>query len=330
MKIITIFLLFITLTLTSCSEKQSITPESYRALDYVILPDYMSCEIPDTDMEITEEDITLSISMELQLMEVTNKKTNNIVETDDIVILTLKYTDDKETVNVYDSEMYYTGMEEYALFDEYLIGRKIGDKFSFNDSLNVIPGYEFDDNNFLKNALIEVEIEDIRVPVYDLTENIAKEYFDGKTVQEVRDLFVTKIQNWRKWDVIEEYLLDNTLFKGTPVQKDIYVENSVEYLKKYAVSIGMSFEEYLTSIDYTEAEYREETEQFYLEMMLYKALAENENLECSDKDYQEKLAELAEGFRMTEEEIIAENGIEYVYYLYRYDTLKELIPQNIN
>lgn len=321
-----VFLLFYIIVLTSCSETASTDPEAYTALDYVILPDYMSCEIPDTDMNVTEDDISLSISMELQLMEITEKKNNNIIEIDDIVVMTLQYTDEQDTVTVWDSELYYTGFEEYEKFENQIIGKCIGDKLSFTENLNIIPGYEL----FDKEVLIEVEIKDIRTPVLELTEDIAREHFDGRTIQEVRDLFVTKIQNWRKWDVIEEYLLDNTLFKDTPVQKDIYVENSINYIKKHAASLGMSFEEYLTSISYTETEYREETEQFYLEMMLYKALAEKENLECSDKEYQEKLTELSEGFRMTKEEVIAENGIEYVYYMYRYDTLKELIPQNIN
>ncbi len=311
------------LLLTACSEPVSMEPEDYTALDYVILPDYLSCEISNEDMIVTENDVTLSISMELQCMGITAPKENGIAEPDDILILTLRYTDDEESVTWVESELYYLGFEEYAALESHLLGTKTGDSISFYDSLSILPGYE----THGETVWFEIDIEDIRVPVLELTEEIARDCFDGKTVQEVRDLFVTKIQTWRKWDIIETYLLENTVMEGAPPQKELYVENMMRAAKNYAVNQGMDLTAYLETIGLTEEEYREETELFYYEMMLYKALAEQEQLSCSEEDYQAKLTELAEGFCLSEEEVLEENGVEYVYYLYRYELLKESIPQ---
>ena len=326
MKKIMFFLFVMAFTFSSCSSSVSTMPDDYIALDYVILPDYMACEIPAEDMEITEEEITLSIRMELQLMGVYDKKNNDTVETDDIVVLTLKYVDEEEVITVWDSEEYYIGTEEYIDFEKQILGRKTGEQFSFKWNLNRIPGFKNKD----KEVYVYIYIENICVPILDLTEDIAYNYFDGKTIQEVRELFAVKIQNWRKWDIIEQYLLENTIIKGAPVQKDIYVKREMEFDRKYAASKGISFDEYLDSIGYTETEYQENIEQFYYEMMLYKALAEREGLICSDKEFQEKLLELSEGLRMSEKEVLEEYGEEYIYYIYRYDNLKEIIPQELN
>ncbi len=183
--------------------------------------------------------------------------------------------------------------------------------------------FELMSNNLYDNETLNNALKDGKIRQY-LTRQISEKYFSEKSSSEPIKTIRYKIQRDRIWDKFYEYIIEYAYADYFPKQKDEYLKFKMDYISSIAEAENISPKEYIQSeYNISLSEYRESLTYAFLEIMVIKAIADREGVQCESSDYEDKLTEISldEG---TDEESIKKSYSKYDIYNEIYiDLLKE-------
>lgn len=144
------------------------------------------------------------------------------------------------------------------------------------------------DNEALNNALKNGKIKKC------LTRQILEKYYSKKSSSELIETIRHNIQRDRIWDKFYEYIIEYAYADYFPKQKDEYLKFKMDYISSIAEAENISPKEYIENeYNISLSEYRESLTYDFLEIMVIKAIADQEGVQCESSDYENKVIEIS-------------------------------------
>lgn len=311
--------------------------EEYDVDKYVTLGEYKGITVKKSVVEVTDEELETQIAMELannpiKLTDLTAK-----VEEGDTVEI--------DYVGTLDGVAFEGGSQEGALltigsgqfidgFESGLVGAAAGQTLELN--LTFPKDYHAEDLAG-KDVVFTVDVNAIRRPVTELTEEWVKANSDSATIDEYRaalkekmqeELDITAEQNlatdaWMQVvqnSTVNEYPEELLTFNQETLQ--IQVESYVQYT-------GQTVEEYLEQSGFTEESFKEEKQRYgeavTQQMLVMQAIIDAEGYSEKDEEYQTLLEEFMTNYGLDEQGLYDTYGKNSVYQTIMMQRINEMV-----
>ncbi len=288
-----LFCLLYLITFSACEEET-----------IVRLCNYKTFNLEEDVYEVAEEDLSFAIKMKLIENDVLVPKGSKIIEDFDVVDIALS----ENGGEIIDYRIVIGDAEISEDLDTQLIGLSEGNTHTF-----VVNETEY-----------SVTIKAVYIYAEEITDNIARDYFDCDSSIQFIENIRSEIEEHRKFEFAYERLMMGSYVRKNYNEKDLYEKKIFDYLQAEAVNNGISLEQLLN--DYfgcSVAEYRALVEDFYDEYMILKAFADAENITADDKEFNLYIDEISEEMSIDKRELINLYGEEYIYYSIYYDKAYE-------
>ncbi len=306
----------------------------YQALDYVTLGEYkgLKVEIDPADFVVTDDDVTNRIREEIKAADLLEEIPEGQVQNGDVANIDYEGKLDGEAFEGGTDQGFDLEIGSHTFidgFEEGLIGTTVGETV---DLPLTFPEYYGSDELAGKDVVFTVKVNSVkRMP--ELTDELAgkvssDEYKDAASYRtHISEELQSSVDSAKQSQIYRELM---TLIANVSKINDYpaeLVEYSAEsmrsYYRQYAEAYGMEFEDYLKSFfgGMTEDMFEEQVDiavkQNLRQEMLLKAIAETEELEVSDEEFQagcERYAkeygfETVEDFLNTYEEDVVRLGL---------------------
>ena len=286
--------------------------------DYVKISQYKGVEVEKAEVpEVTDEEIENSI--QAVLSEQTKDVTDRPLKEGDIAEVTytgkLKSTGevfDEGTLSLGNGETYVDGSEEP------IYGHNLNETFDVN--VTFPEGYGGADKPELSNAevVFTVTINSIKEKVnQELTDEVVQKISKkSKTVKEYREEVRKNLEKSNKQSAESTMMNDvwTEIMGNAEVVK--YPEDELKKAKEQMdkqmkmimeQAYGLSFEDYLEQTGTKEEDYNKQitemAKEYVKQMLVVDAIAEEENLEFSDKEYDKEIQKFSKenGYKSSEE-----------------------------
>lgn len=281
--------------------------EKYDLTEYITLPDYNSYEVKEPDVLISDKDIEEGIKSKLEAAATTEKVTEGSAEKGDTVNISFKGTlADGSTVEGMNSDSYDLTLGAGTMidgFEEGLYGAEIGEKVTLD--LKFPDPYNSNKELSGKDVTFEVTVKSKNVKkVPELNEAFVKDNSECKTVEEYRKAVAEELEEKeyenQLADIKEELymkLVDETEVKKYP-EKEVkeYFKELDEYYRYGAENTGYEeWEDFLEAQSMTQEEYDDQiqlyAEEYVKQEMVIYLFAQKENVDISDKEYDDFLSD---------------------------------------
>ncbi len=314
------------LVLSGCGEDD----QPYSDIDlseYVKVGEYQGLEYDKISVSVTSEEVQEEIDSRCQAAATTEKAESGTVEDGDTINVSFEGKIDGETFDGGSSDDYAITIGQTSMIDgfvEGLIGKEVGETVTLD--LTFPDDYSNEDVAG-KDVTFEVTIKtkDVEVvPDYDL--DFVKDNSDYDSLEDYeasvkKDLLAEK-QEDAEMEVMqalwEQIVADSEIIKY-PEEKDQKIEDEMAAMKQDAEDNDMEWEDYLDAVGYTEEELNDlvtdyiETNMFQ-EMIIY-SIAEKEELEVTDDEYQEYIDQVLESSGMDEDTFESAYGMTIEEYM---------------
>lgn len=311
--------------------------------EFIAIPEYKGIEVEKQVVEeVTEEDITAEIEGLLESMAEKKEVTDRTdVRDQDVVNIDYKGTKDGVAFDggSYEGWDLTIGSGNFIPgFEEKLIGAKVGE--TLNLDLTFPEDYSKSPELAGQAVVFEVTINSISESVKpELTDALIAENTESKTVEEYKDFLRTSMKEERentakvnKQKALWSKMIETSAVKKYPKEDlDSYILDYKNYMGQMAASqYQMDLIEYLDNVGITEQQFEEDAlvqaKSVVKEDLIFKAIAEKENLEIKEEDYQSMLKDYVANMGFEDEETmwkqIEENGMSP-------DTMKNTIRDNL-
>jgi trigger factor len=276
-----------------------------------VLGEYKNLGIAKEAVEVTDEQLDAAIANMLQadadsvLVEDKPAEKGNEVEADITVVVEgadKPEFDQKNVKLVLGNEDLLPGL------DEALIGKNTGE--TVNVTLQVPNGEE------KKNADVTAVINSIyEVVVPELTDEYAKERFQADSAEAFRAAqkeTLEKNAEERAENAYMEAVLKQAVANAEVSIPDVMIEREIDQLVKvneqnmnrYGISLKQYLEATKTPIESYRENFREEAQSRVKTTLVLDAIANAENVEVTDEDFETGLQDMAESFGISKEEIL--------------------------
>ena len=314
---------------------------AYDASEYVTLGEYKGLTVEVDPVEVTDEQVMDKIASETK-----QTLTEGTVEDGDTVNIDYVGKLDGEEFDGGSAEGYDLEIGSCTFIDGFedgIIGMQVGET---KDLELTFPEDYHSEDLAGKDVVFTVTVNSIsRVP--ELTDEVADSVVEGMTAEayqeSVRQELEDSAKESQKSDAQQKLLqavYDNATISGYPEENLQYTINRAKnYYEWLASMYGMTLDDYLTNYGMTQDEFMEQiqpvAEEALGEEMTLLAIAEEENIEVSDEEYQAGLARYAEAQGMDDpsklEEAYGENYIrnsllqeKVLNFLYENATIEEV------
>lgn len=288
--------------------------KDYKLSDYVTLGEYKGIEAEKPEsVEVTDEDIQYEIDYALSENSTEEEITDRAVQEGDTVNINCAAKVDGEAYAnaTFDGYDLVIGSNEFIEgFESGLVGKNIGDEVELNltfpedydSGFEVQSGDEATESVAGKPVQFKVTINSISVvTVPELTDDYVKENTEYKTVDEYKESIRKSLESSNEEDTkyeVEEAVFDkvveNATVEGYPESiYDEFYSMVEESYTSMAESMGTTVEDLYTQFGMTEDDVKNETIVQIQEYLVWQMIAEKENLELTQKEYDEGLADLA-------------------------------------
>lgn len=298
-------------TLTGCGEKAIENPfEKYNLEDYVTLPDYDSYTTEKPEITITDEDIEERIEEILQENATSKEVTSGKVEKGDTVTISYKGTlEDGSTEDGMNSDAYTLTLGQANMIDgfqEAIYGATIGKPVTAN--LEFPDPYEVNEKLAGKPVtfVITVKSKTVSVPA-ELNDEFVKKNSDVKTVEEYKKVIAKELEESEykketgslKTDIYKKITEEAKISEAIPEVVDAEFDALDKKYRAAAEANGIEWADFLKdSLNFTEEEYKETMKEYCEDMvrtqMIIYAMAEKEDVELTEKEYEDIVAEMLE------------------------------------
>ncbi len=336
--------------MTGCSSKASETEtekadpySQYDLTEYIVLPDYNSYETSAPDVDITDEDVEEEIQALLEAAATTEDVTEGTVDEGDTVVISFEGTlADGTAVDGMSSDSYSLTLGSGSMidgFEEGLYGATIGEEITleltFPDPYTNNTDLSGEDAIFVVTVLSkEVEV------IPELDEDFIKENSDVETEEEFREYVRAYLEEEEyesqlsslKDDIWTQLVEETEVLQYPEEELNAEIEDTVAYYEYIAEYYG-----YDSLADFLSECYSMEEDEFYedvesycqsivkQEMMIY-LIAQVEEIEVSDEEYNSYLQELlvAYGFE-DEDEFYSYVGVTIQEYAETYELERDML-----
>lgn len=304
---------------TAAEEEWMSSPEAYlsgiTASDYVDVPeDYDSLTVEvDPAEKVTDEDVETTIQNQLEYDETLEEVTDRtVVEDGDVVNIDYVGTMDGEEFDGGSAEDYDLTIGSGSFidgFEEGLIGANVGDTVTldltfpddYSDTTKAGEDVEFEVTINSIEEYVTPELTDEYVESLEITDDFGnavstvedfRTYVRNYLVEESESTYTSDVQS-----AIMDALMDEATFKKDPPEAMIerYDSALTEQLTYQAALYGTDLETLMTLYGSTEDTYeqdiRDEAISQCEQLILLQAIADKEDLELSDDEFQEELEE---------------------------------------
>ncbi|MGN0658935.1 MAG: trigger factor [Emergencia sp.] len=303
--------LTVVFTMAGCGDE-----EPYSGLDlseYVKVADYKGMEYDKISVSVSKDEIQDEINSRLEEKATTEQAQDGTVEDGDTINVAFEGRIDGKTFEGGTSDDYKITIGQTTMIDgfvEGLIGQQVGDtvtldlKFPDDYSNTDVAGKDVTFEVNIKSRDVEV------VPEYNL--DFVKENSEYDTLADYeasvkKDLLAQK-QEEAELDVKQalwEQIVENSEIIKYPEEKEQRIEDEIMSMKNDAKDNDMEWETYLDTVGYTEDELKELVTSYvektmFQEMILY-SIAEKEELEVTDEEYQDYVDSVLEASGMDAE-----------------------------
>lgn len=342
-KVVWVFVLILALLFTcSCGASEPVDLGVYGDVnweDYLSLPDYMSYEVTEPEVNITDEDVEKEISDRLAEADEENTLKEGVVEEGDTIVISFKgELEDGTTMEGLSGDDFRITLGSAPFIDgfqEGLYGKKVGDTVELD--LRFPDPYEPNADLSGKGVHFSVTI-DSKVVGAELDEEFIKADSEGEctTEEEYRE-FIREYLKKMEYDTqvfdkkTELYykIVDETEIKEIP--EEIYAAEKKAIEDKYtnyALSTGKDWETFVKENFGSAEKYAEELDTFVKDQatqkMVVYALCDKEGIVITEDDRKEAIDKLLEGYGVDEEGFKKEYGISVEDYAEAYNTVLNL------
>ena len=280
--------------------------------DYVKLPEYKGLEYSDSLKEVTDEDVENRINEYLQANAGYEQITEGTAENGDTVNVSFTGTIDGETFDggSADGSNITLGSGTFIEgFEDGIVGMSVGET---KDVECTFPEDYGDEMLNGKDAVFSITLnyicgEQNQVP--ELNDEYVQSVSNAQTVDEYRELIREELvqSNEASFDAnvranLIAQIRDSAEFKEVPEDMVAeYKEQVLESYQGYADMFGLSYEDFVTDMLTTTEEDLDKTldteaENAVKDTLVFQAIAENENLEVTDTEFEEYLTEQATNY----------------------------------
>lgn len=328
------------LVLTGCGSEE----QPYSDLDlseYVKVGEYKGLEYDKISVSVTSEEVQDEIDSRCQAAATTEKSESGTVKDGDTINVSFEGKIDGKTFDGGSSDDYPITIGQTSMIDGFvdgLIGKEVGETVTLD--LKFPDDYQNEDVAG-KDVTFEVKIKtkDVQVvPDYDLDFVKANSDYDNLKDYEAsvkKDLLAEKqetAENEVK-QALWEQIVENSEIIKYPEEKDQKIEDEMAAMKQDAEDNEMEWEDYLETVGYTEEELNDlvtnyvETNMFQ-EMIIY-TIAEKEELEVTDDEYQEYIDQVLEASGMDEDTFESAYGMSIKEYLDNRNTRSSMLLNKV-
>ncbi len=314
------------LVLTGCGGEEQ--PYSdVKLSEYVKLAEYKGLEYDKISVSVSAEEVQDEIDKRCQDKATTEKAESGKVKDGDTINVSFEGKIDGKTFEGGSSDDYAITIGTTSMIDgfvEGLIGKEVGETVTLD--LKFPDDYQNKDVAG-KDVTFEVKIKtkDVKiVPDYDLDFVKANSDYDNLKDYEAsvkKDLLASKQENaeMQVKNALWEEIVEKSEIIKYPEEKDAQIEEQMEAIKKDAEDNDMELDEYLESAGYTEKEFKKALsdnieKNMFQEMLVY-AIAEKEDLEVTDDEYQKYIDQVLEASGMDEDTFESAYGMTIKEYL---------------
>lgn len=287
------------------AETEAVRP-TYTALDYVVLGEYKGLTVQVDSVEVTDEDVLAEAEELISYSDAVEWLTEDTVQEGDTVDITY--------VGTLDGVEFDGGSGDYELeigsgtfidgFEEGLIGVEAGETVDLN--LTFPEDYYYDELAG-QDVVFTVTVNSI-MSVPELSDEVVETATDGEYTDV--DSYLEYIRSYLEEDADDTWLynaqeaLYTALAAGSEITEypqdlvDYCVDDAVAYYELIAGYYSMEYADFIEAYFGSEEEFMELLEDAVKESLqqelLLIAVAETEEMEISDEEYQECLEEYAE------------------------------------
>lgn len=297
--------------LTGCDKGEK--AYDYDLSEYIKVGKYKGLEYKEEKVTVSDKEVSAEIDNNLQMATTTEEVKSGKVEDGDTINVSYKGTIDGKEFEGGSTDSSDITIGETAMipgFIEGLIGQKVGDTVTLN--LKFPEDYHAEDVAG-KDVVFEVTIKCKKVqnaPEYN--EAFVQANSDCKTIAEyeafIKDglLEAKKEQadETMKQGLWEQIVTASKVIKYPEKELEETTANTKKSMKDTVAQQGMNWEEYLAQTNMTEKEFDETMKEFakkrvQQDLIVY-AIADEENLKVSDKEYEEMMDDMLENAGFTE------------------------------
>lgn len=277
--------------------------EKFVAADYITLGQYKGIEVTLKQKVVTEDDINAAIQDELKSYATQEEVTGRAVENGDIVNIDFEGLLDGKafdggTAQGYDLEI---GSNSFIDgFEDGLIGANIGE----TRALNLTFPENYSEELGGKAVVFNVTINSISKSVVpELTEDFVTTNTDYTSIEAFKEGIRTELEAANKENLESEKasaalstLIENSTIKELPkTLLDYYTAQFNYQFQQEAALYGMDIETYLAEYNMTQEDFdnyiKSLVEMYATRDLVINAVAQAENMEATDEEYQKAVTD---------------------------------------
>lgn len=304
-KIIILIALVLLIVLSGCSNKEN-DVYTYSSMEYVDLYEYGDFLFREEEVAVTEDDVNAIILNELYSFgyykEINDR---NTIEHNDILTVQIDEIEER-----YFMDSGYYGEE----FNEDLLHMKKGS----SKILNINGVYR------------KVEVKRIFEPIEIKDEDYITKFYSCNDMREVRYFIENRAREEMMFNMIWDEILNNTTVKSIPKE----IEKSMERRKKMDIKIiekeNGSLENYLSSMEITKEMFEDSYNNFYIELMIIKAILDKEMITLTKENIDEHINKIAIEYEISDKTIVEMYGYDYFYYDISFEKIKHVLLEKAN
>lgn len=302
------------LAMTACGEK--VPYSDYDLSEYVEVGEYKGLEYDKISVSVSDKEVEEEIQSRLEAHATTETVESGTVKDGDTVSIAYEGRMDGKTFEggTGENESLVIGSGSFIDgFESGLVGKEVGSTVELDLTFPEDYGKDSDGNVTDeskaelagKPVTFEVNIksrQETKTPEYNM--DFVKEYYSDYDSLEAFEAGVKEELLEKKTSDAEteiktalwQQIVEASEVKKYPEEKDALIESETKAMEQAASDNGMEMDEYLESIGYTEEDMESLIKQYsesivFEEMVLY-SIAAKEEIEITDKEYEEHLEEL--------------------------------------
>lgn len=309
--------------------------EPYDALKYVDLGEYKGIEVSKAQIDVDDETVENVLASELARHAYQQKVTDRPAKEGDTVNIDYKGMKDGVAFEGGTAQGYDLTLGSGSFIDGFedgLIGAETGE--TRNLELKFPDPYKNNPDLAGQPVVFEVTVNKIVETVTpELTDEYAAENSDYATAEEYREGLRDIMREQNKKNAVLDALMEQAEFQEAPENLTAYYQyDMIQQTSYQAAAYGMSFEQFLEASSMTQEQFLEaradEIDMNVRRDMLMEAMIALEKLELTDQEFNDGVAEVAESYGRTKEEVISIIGEDVLRENFLWNKAIDLLAEN--
>ena len=319
----------------SLSTLAPVEKEPYDALKYVDLGEYKGIEVSKAQIDVDDETVENVLASELARHAYQQEVTDRPAKEGDTVNIDYKGMKDGVAFEGGTAQGYDLTLGSGSFIDGFedgLIGAETGE--TRNLELKFPDPYKNNPDLAGQPVVFEVTVNKIVETVTpELTDEYAAENSDYATAEEYREGLRDIMREQNKKNAVLDALMEQAEFQEAPENLTAYYQyDMIQQTSYQAAAYGMSFEQFLEASSMTQEQFLEaradEIDMNVRRDMLMEAMIALEKLELTDQEFNDGVAEVAESYGRTKEEVISIIGEDVLRENFLWNKAIDLLAEN--